>query len=82
MLKEIREDPFWRAQVAYLSLGKKDNLQLYTQLSRQTVYFGPPVERAEKFKKLRLFYSHILPQKGWNAYRAVDLRFKNQIVCK
>ena len=82
MLREIREDPFWRAQIAYLSLGETNDLHLQTQLSRQVIYFGSAVDREKKFKKLRLLYSHILPQKGWNTYRKVDLRFRNQIVCK
>lgn len=82
MLQNIQKDPFWRAQIATLLLNRNGELQIHTQLSRQVVYFGTPEESSQKFEKLQIFYTHILPQRGWNKYRKVDIRFKNQIVCK
>ena len=78
----IRSDDFWRAQIAECLLDKKNELKMYTQLSRQLVFFGQPVRVQEKLNKLYIFYRRVLPQKGWNRYRKVDLRFAHQIVCK
>ncbi len=77
----IATDPFWTAQIADIRLNKAGEMHFHTQLSKQAVYFGTPADRHTKLKKLQLFYTHILPQKGWNKYEKVDLRFKNQIVC-
>ena len=81
-LRLIRSNDFWRAQIAECVLDKKNELKIYTQLARQVVFFGHPEDMQEKLDRLYLFYHRVLPQKGWNRYRRVDVRFDNQIVCK
>jgi len=34
-----------------------------------------------KFKKLDIFFKEILPLRGWDAYQAVNVQYKDQIVC-
>jgi cell division protein FtsQ len=36
----------------------------------------------EKFEKLTDFYVDGLNHVGWNKYQIIDLKYKNQIVCK
>ena len=82
LLRLIYQHDFWRAQIAEVSINEAQELSLYTQISKQVVYFGTAESLREKLKKLHLFYTEILPKKGWNRYDIVDLRFENQIVCK
>jgi len=51
-------------------------------MTKQLILFGPMDEIEEKFKKLKLFYKEVLPKKGWNTYSSINLKYKNQIVCK
>lgn len=78
----IEKDKFWEAQIARMNIDKKGNINMYTQVSKQVVEFGKPVEIHEKFRKLKIFYKDILPTKGWNSYERVSVKFKNQIVCE
>lgn len=78
----IDKDPFWRAQIVHISIDNRNELILHTQFNRQKVYFGKPDNIEEKMKKLKLFYTTILLSKGWNAYKRVNLKFDNQIVCE
>ena len=82
MLRKLRGDAFWSAQIAQCNLSKENELTIYTQLSRQLIYFGEPEDVQAKLDRLYLFYDRILPHKGWNRYRKVDVRFENQIVCR
>ena len=66
----------------FITLDKKGNIKMYTQVSKQVVEFGRPEEIEEKFKKLKIFYKEILPAKGWNSYDKVSVKFKDQIVCE
>ena len=34
----------------------------------------------EKFNKISLFYNKIIPSKGWNTYKTVNVKFKDQII--
>ncbi len=82
LLKFIEKDKFWKAQIAQMRIDRKGNIKMYTQVSKQVVDFGKPVEIEEKFRKLKIFYKKILPAKGWNSYNRVSIKFKNQIICE
>jgi len=82
LLKFIEKDPFWKAQVAQMNIDNKGNIKIYTQVSKQVVEFGRPVDIEEKFQKLKIFYKDILPANGWNSYKRVSVKFKDQIVCE
>jgi hypothetical protein len=44
--------------------------------------FGQPGSLADKFSKMEKYYTSIVPEKGADRYKTVDVRFSNQIVCK
>jgi cell division protein FtsQ len=35
-----------------------------------------------KFKKIKILYKEILPVKGWDFYKKISVKYKNQIVCE
>ena len=78
----IDEDEFWRAQIAGVIVEKDGDIRMLPQVTKQNVHFGQPEDLDEKFMKLKVFYKEILPNKGWNTYQTVNLKFKNQIVCE
>ncbi|MEL6358543.1 MAG: cell division protein FtsQ, partial [Bacteroidota bacterium] len=82
LLNYIDQDPLWRAQIAYLHVNEKGKVTMTTQVSKQRIEFGRPEVIDKKFAKLRLFYKQVIPYKGWNTYKRVNLEFDNQIVCE
>ncbi len=82
LLLYIDQDPFWKAQIAEVNIDQKGDIRLFPQVTRQVVEFGKAENLDEKFKKLMIFYSRILPAKGWNTYQRVNLKYSNQIVCE
>jgi cell division protein FtsQ len=82
MMKIIREDEFWKAQIAQLDIDSKVRVSMFPQVGGQLIEFGKPENLEHKFKKLRIFYKEILPQQGWNAYERVNLEYEGQIVAE
>ena len=82
MLAIIREDEFWRAQIAQLDIDNNARVNIFPQVGGQLIEFGKPENLELKFKKLRIFYKEILPQKGWNAYERVNLEYEGQIIAE
>ncbi|MBW3545254.1 MAG: cell division protein FtsQ/DivIB [Bacteroidetes bacterium] len=82
LLQIIDQDPFWRAQIAEVNIDQKGDIRLYPQVTRQVIEFGKAENLEEKFEKLMIFYSRILPAKGWNTYQRVNLKYSKQIVCE
>lgn len=82
MLNYIYNDKFWKAQIAQIDIDKNLNMLLYPQVTKQMVEFGKPIDIEDKFRKLKIFYTEILPQKGWNKYERVNLKYKDQIIAE
>jgi cell division protein FtsQ len=82
LLGFIQNDPFWKAQIAQLNIADDGEVTMLPQVTKQDIAFGQPENITSKFKKLSLFYKQILPNKGWNTYSSVNLKFKNQIICQ
>jgi cell division protein FtsQ len=82
-IKRIESDKFLAAQIHQISIDHLGRINLYQQVGGQVIEFGVPDEKVEeKFEKLDIFYQRILPVKGWNAYKRVNLNFDRQIICE
>lgn len=82
LLKFIEKDSFWSMQIAQVDIDKKGNITFYPQVGNQLIEFGKAENIEKKFKKLNIFYNQILPKKGWNTYKKVNLKYNDQIICE
>ena len=81
MINYINEDEFFSKIISELEINSSKNIVIHPQFSKQKIIFGYPDDLDEKFEKINLFYKKIVPAKGWNTYRTVNVKFKNQIIC-
>lgn len=82
LINYIHQDEFWKAQIAGLDMPKANDIRLWQQVGKQVIEFGDAHQLAQKFKKINLFYTEILPAKGWNTYSRVNVKYKDQIICE
>lgn len=82
LIKAIREDEFWSAQIAQLDIDSKARVTMFSQVGDERIEFGKPDNLETKFKKLKIFYKEILPRMGWNKYKRVNLEYEGQIVAE
>lgn len=78
----INQKEEWNSLIEQIFVDDYERLILTPRVGQHEIIFGPPESIETKFQKLHTFYTHILPNKGWNRYNYVDLSFENQIVCK
>ena len=82
-IKRVENDKFLNSQIHQISVDNLGRINMYQQIGSQVIEFGYPDKFMDaKFKKLKVFYERILPEKGWNAYKRVNLNYENQIVCE
>jgi cell division protein FtsQ len=82
--KVIHENPFLTAQISQVHRDRWGDFILIPRVGAQQIVLGPaPTERdiSEKLKKLVVFYNHGLPYVGWNKYKTINLKYRNQVVC-
>jgi len=78
----ISGDAFLKALVEQMYVDKKGEFVLVPKLGSNIIQFGRMKDAADKLKRIKIFYSDGLPYTGWNQYKALDVRFKNQVVAK
>ena len=82
LFRIIEEDQFWHAQITHMFIDQNFQISLSTQVGGQEIEFGSPFYAKEKLEKLMAFYEKIVPVQGWNAYKRVSVKYRNQIVCQ
>lgn len=82
LLRFIREDEFWRAQISEIRIHESGKLDLYPQVGSQVIALGKPDQLEDKFFRLKVFFKEILPRQGWNKYRRVSLEYAGQVIAK
>ena len=82
MLQLIVLDNFWSTQIVHIYINTQEEVMLSTKFGKHQVYLGSFQKLEDKLKRLKLFYQVILPEKGWDAYKVINLQFDKQIVCE
>lgn len=81
----VCNDAFYNAQIVQVHYTKEDGFILIPRIGGQKIIFGSAEtdeEVNDKFQKLTTFYEEVVPYEGWNTYKIINLKFKDQIVAK
>lgn len=78
----VDKDAFWKAQIEQIFVTAESELILIPKIGDHHILFGTTENMEDKFSRLLLFYREGLSKVGWEHYASIDVRFKNQIVCK
>ena len=81
LAKYISSDSLWKAQIVQIYLKKNKEIELVPRVGNHTILLGDITNYQEKLRKLYLFYEKGVNQVGWNDYKEINLKFRNQIVC-
>lgn len=82
LIQFIDQSEYWKKMIAQLTLQSNGNIVMLPQIGDYEIQFGKPEDIENKFKKIDMFFKDILPSKGWDAYKTVNVSFTNQIVCE
>jgi cell division protein FtsQ len=72
----------WNTLIEQIYIDSKGVMTMTPRAGITEIIFGSPENIDYKFSKLNLFYTKVIPAKGWYTYKTVDLSFDNQLVCK
>ena len=79
--KYINNDKFWKAQISQVYVVDQNNIELIPRVGPHTILLGSLDDYELKMEKLKLFYEQALTEEGWNKYKQINLKYRNQIVC-
>lgn len=84
LAKALHQDKFFTAQIAQVLRNQWGDFILIPRIGNQRIIIGPASSEHsvnEKLRKLKTFYKEGMPYVGWNTYRIINLKYRNQIVC-
>lgn len=82
LIKKMNEDPFLKAQISQITFKKNGDIEMRPQVGDEVIIFGTSEDMELKFKKIKIFYKDIVQLKGYNKYKTVNLKYKEQIICE
>lgn len=77
----ISNNEFWNAQIDQMYVNIDRDIELIPRVGSQSIIIGNAENLDEKFNKLMLFYKKALPNVGWNEYKYINLKYKDQVIC-
>jgi cell division protein FtsQ len=81
LVNYIDQNSFLKAWIDQVFVTRSGGFELIPKNGVHVIEFGDTTDMEEKFDKLLVFYRNGLTQIGWNNYKRINLKYKNQIVC-
>ena len=81
LTKYIDSNPFWKSQIVQIYFKHNKEIELIPRVGNHTILLGSISDFKEKLEKLKFFYKQGVQQTGWNHYKEINLKYKDQIVC-
>lgn len=80
LIEYVESDTALRQLVTMYNFVDSDNIYILPAISGHVVNLGSVDNVAGKFDKLRLFYRKVMPEKGWEHYDTISLKWNHQVV--
>ncbi len=78
----FKNDTLWDSQIEQMYVNEKNDIELIPRVGNQRIILGSADSLETKMNNLLAFYKQAMPKVGWNAYKTINLKFTNQIVCE
>ena len=82
LAQHIINDDFLRAQIEQIYVNNEEEYELVPKVGRQIILFGDITSMESKFENLKIFYKKGMKRAGWQAYKTINLKYENQVVCE
>lgn len=77
----ISDHELWNEQIVQLYVNEQDDIELVPKVGNQRIILGNADHLEDKFSRLEIFYKSIVPKMGIDAYKTVNLKYSDQLVC-
>ncbi|MCP3930025.1 MAG: cell division protein FtsQ [Bacteroidetes bacterium] len=82
LTKKIRSDDFFKPLIEQVYIGNTGEFTLVPKVGNQKILLGDYTSIESKLRRLKIFYKEGMPYKGWQTYKTINLKFKEQVVCE
>lgn len=80
LVRHISDDPGWNALISVIKIDTPRDIMLVPVIHGHVINLGDTSGYVEKFDRLKKFYREVMPEKGWNYYDTVSVKWRGQVV--
>ncbi len=80
LVRFVERDKTMHDLTAMIEARDARNLIVVPKITGHVVNFGDTTRLEQKRDALKLFYTKVMPHKGWEQYDTISVKFRNQIV--
>jgi cell division protein FtsQ len=77
----LRKDVLSNALIEQIYISDGGDVELFPKIGHQKIILGDTTRIDEKLKNLKVFYTSGMKNAGWDTYKTINLKFRNQVVC-
>lgn len=81
LIQLVNNDPFWKSQLVRVHIDKNKEIELTPRVGNHKILIGKASNLRTKFDKLWAFYQNCSVSGNWTAFKTLNLKYKDQIVC-
>ncbi len=81
-LKAIDTNAYYKSLTESIYINEEGDLTIVPKIGPSEIIFGDDRDLSDKLNKLHTFYSKVLNTVGYNHYKSINLKFRNEVVCK
>lgn len=76
----LKDEEFWSDEITQIYVRENGDIELVPRIGSHTILLGTLDDVDTKLRHVLTFYKKVLPNKGWNAYSVINVKFDGQIV--
>lgn len=80
LVNRINAKPFWASQVSQIDMRADGGFEIIPIIGDQRIIIGDTDLLDDKLGNLMAFYQQVQNRLGWDKYKTIDLRYKDQVV--
>jgi len=81
-LKAIDTSAYFKSMTEEIYINEEGDLTIVPKIGPNEIIFGDDKDLSDKLNKMYTFYSKVLNTVGYNHYKSINLKFRNEVVCK
>lgn len=82
IMQYVNDDPLWNSFTSAFKVDENHDVLLIPMIKGHVVNLGNPADRnlEDKFNRLATIYKEVIPNKGWDNYDTLSVKFAGQVV--
>ena len=80
LIDYVEKDSLLHSLVTMYCVRDTNNIIIVPDISGHVINMGNAQGFENKFAKLKLFYNRVMPQRGWNTFDTISVKWNHQIV--